>query len=61
LQAGGQQFNYIECLNDSPQWLSALADFSVQQLAGWPTQSSADDGPKLAASRAAALALGARQ
>jgi protoporphyrin/coproporphyrin ferrochelatase len=61
LEAGGQQFNYIECLNDSPQWLAALADFSVQQLAGWPTQSSAGDGQKLAASRAAALALGARQ
>ena len=37
LQAGGAEFHYIDCLNDSPQWLAALADFSIGQLAGWPT------------------------
>ena len=60
MEAGGKEFHYIDCLNDSPAWLTALADFSVQHLAGWPTQ-TALDVQKLAASQAAALALGAKQ
>lgn len=60
LKAGGKEFHYIECLNDSPQWIAALADFSMEQLAGWPTQVQPDH-QALAASRAAALALGARR
>lgn len=60
LQAGGKDFRYIDCLNDSPEWLSGLADFSASQLAGWPTAGRPDAG-ELAASRAAALSLGARQ
>jgi len=60
LKAGGKEFHYIECLNDSPQWIAALADFSVQHLAGWPTQAQPDH-QTLAASRAAAVALGAKQ
>ncbi len=55
LQAGGRQFNYIECLNDSPLWIAALAEFTAQQLAGWPTQVTPDDLEKRAASRAAAI------
>lgn len=38
LKAGGKEFHYIECLNDSPTWIAALAEFSARQLAGWPTQ-----------------------
>ncbi len=60
LEAGGKTFNYIECLNDSPQWLTALSDLSVRHMGGWPTQ-TAPDAQTLAASRAAALALGAQQ
>jgi ferrochelatase len=60
LEAGGKTFNYIPCLNDSPEWLAALAEFSVQHLAGWPTQTGPNEA-MLAASRAAALALGAKQ
>jgi ferrochelatase len=57
LEAGGKEFHYIPCLNDSPQWLAALAEFSVQQLAGWPTQ--AHPGPEaLRSSRERAMALG---
>ena len=61
LKAGGRQFNYIECLNDSPVWIAALAEFTAQQLAGWPTQAPPGDTDKRAASRAAALGLGAAQ
>lgn len=60
LQAGGQQFRYIACLNDDPTWIDALCELSEQHLAGWPTR-AAPDAKALAASRAAALALGAQQ
>ena len=60
LHAGGEKFSYIPCLNDSPAWISALANISAQHLSGWPTQ-AAPDVAALTASKAAALALGAKQ
>ncbi len=60
LHAGGEKFSYIPCLNDSPAWISALAHISAQHLSGWPTQ-AAPDLAALAASKAAALALGAKR
>ena len=60
LGAGGQEFQYIPCLNDDAQWITALCELTQTQLAGWPTQ-RAPDTQALAASRAAALALGAKQ
>jgi hemolysin III len=59
LTAGGKAFNYIPCLNDDDAWITALCDVTLQHLAGWPTQ-AAPDVAALAASRAAALALGAK-
>lgn len=38
LHAGGKEFHYIPCLNDSPAWISALADIAERNLAGWPTK-----------------------
>ncbi|MDF0605422.1 ferrochelatase [Neisseriaceae bacterium TC5R-5] len=35
LQQGGGEFRYIPCLNEDPQWITALADIVQQQLAGW--------------------------
>ena len=32
---GGQAFHYIPCLNDSLDWIRALADITEQHLAGW--------------------------
>ena len=60
MHAGGKKFSYIPCLNDSLAWVAALAGISAQHLAGWPTQ-AAPDVEALAASKAAALALGAKQ
>ena len=60
LHAGGEKFSYIQCLNDSPAWITALTNISAQHLAGWPIQ-TAPDMQALAASKAAALALGAKQ
>ena len=38
MKAGGEQFNYIGCLNDDPSWLEGLADIVERELAGWPTK-----------------------
>ena len=59
LAAGGTDFRYIPCLNDSPLWIAALAEFTAQHLSGWPTRGDAGAPQKLAASREEALALGA--
>jgi len=63
LAAGGQQFHYIACLNESPAWIAGMAEIAEQHMVGWPTLKTA---PQRAAeraageaSRAAALALGA--
>jgi ferrochelatase len=58
LGAGGQEFNYIPCLNDSPTWLSALANIAIQHLSGWPTEST-PDAQALADSQRRAIAHGA--
>ena len=57
--AGGERFEYIDCLNDSPDWIRAMADLSERHLQGWPTK-QADDPMQLAASRERALARGAK-
>ncbi|MFN4350039.1 MAG: ferrochelatase [Hylemonella sp.] len=59
LHAGGEAFHYIPCLNDSPEWIAAMGHLCEQHLGGWPTR-QAPDAAALAASRAAALTLGAR-
>lgn len=58
LAAGGQTFHYIPCLNDDPQWIGALGSIAQQHLLGWPTV-GAPDPEVLAASKSAAMALGA--
>jgi len=37
LAAGGREFNYIACLNDSAAWMTALAEIAEQHMIGWPT------------------------
>lgn len=58
LSSGGQEFNYIPCLNDDPAWIAALGAITQQHLAGWPTQGEAD-AQALGASRERAVAMGA--
>ncbi|MCY7317632.1 MAG: ferrochelatase [Ramlibacter sp.] len=60
LASGGKDFHYIPCVNDDPAWIGALGTIAVRHLSGWPT-GEAPDPTKLAASRAAALALGAER
>jgi ferrochelatase len=57
--AGGRDFHYIPCLNDSAAHVKALAELVQQHLQGWPVPSgtpSADDER----SRERAQALGAK-
>ena len=37
LAAGGSEFRYIPCLNDSHPWIAALAALTIRHLQGWPT------------------------
>lgn len=37
LQAGGKEFHFIECLNESPTWITGLAQIAEQQMIGWAT------------------------
>ncbi len=60
LHAGGQSFNYIPCLNDDPEWITALFNISLQHLSGWDTL-NALEATELDAQRRDALALGAKQ
>ncbi|MBS7807884.1 ferrochelatase [Variovorax sp. PCZ-1] len=59
LHAGGKEFSYIPCLNDSQPWISALADIAEQHLSGWDTK-SAPDAQELALQKQLAAALGAK-
>ncbi len=36
LAAGGTEFNYIPCLNDQHEWISALSQLAQRHLSGWP-------------------------
>lgn len=63
MAAGGKQFNYIACLNESPAWIAALAEVAEQHMIGWPTMvtPAQRDGLKkdAALGREQALRLGA--
>ncbi len=59
LHAGGKEFSYIPCLNDSQPWITALAHIAEQHLSGWDTQSAPDD-QALALQKRLARELGAK-
>lgn len=35
LEAGGESFRYVPCLNDDPVWIEALTALARRQLSGW--------------------------
>jgi len=59
LHAGGQEFHYIPCLNDNPDWLHALADLCERHMGGWPTKVP-PDANEAQKTRERAMALGAQ-
>jgi ferrochelatase len=61
LTAGGRDFHLIPCLNDSPRFVTALADLFERHTQGWPVR-AVDRAPlqeALRASQRRALAMGA--
>ncbi len=60
LHAGGKEFHYIPCLNDDPEWITALCKITETHLSGWPTLERQDPVER-ELSRKAALELGAKQ
>lgn len=65
LTAGGKEFHYIPCLNESPSWIAALAEIAEQHLVGWPTmltpQMREDARKDAEAARERALQMGAKK
>jgi ferrochelatase len=59
--AGGKQFQRIACLNDSPPFISALADLVLEHTGGWPVRSAERAAREVAAQASAqrARTLGA--
>ncbi len=60
LESGGEQYRYIPCLNDRPDWISALTQVAERHLQGWGTKAQ-PDLDSLARQRERALALGAAE
>ncbi|HVW64745.1 MAG TPA: ferrochelatase [Nitrosospira sp.] len=57
LQAGGQEFHYIPCLNERADWILALSDIAISNLQGWvQTEPAEDEGVE---SRRQSLEIGA--
>jgi ferrochelatase len=54
LHAGGREFHFIPCLNESPAWIAGMVEIVEQHLAGWPTMSNAAAREEMA--RQAAIA-----
>jgi ferrochelatase len=46
LAAGGTAFKYIACLNDSADWIRALADVAQAHMGGWPVTPPAAMDPE---------------
>ncbi|MCF8149780.1 MAG: ferrochelatase [Sulfuritalea sp.] len=56
LSSGGKEFHYIPCVNERPDWISALRDLVATHLCGWETAAQTD-----AAAAERAKALGAKR
>lgn len=56
LTAGGGEYHYIACLNNSPAWISGLAEIAADHLAGWPQMPESPEALALSLERAAQLA-----
>jgi protoporphyrin/coproporphyrin ferrochelatase len=65
IEAGGETFNYIPCLNDSQPHVNALCEILTAHMFGWPETMPGWDAGKLAVeakkSRERALAMGAKK
>ena len=60
INAGGNQFNYIPCLNDSAHWIKALSRIALENMQGWPSSGPNKESER-ELSKQNALALGASE
>lgn len=65
IEAGGETFNYIPCLNDSKEHISTLCEVLTAHMFGWPETMPGWDAGKLAVeaqkSRQRAIEMGAKK
>jgi ferrochelatase len=65
IEAGGERFNYIPCLNDSDEHIDALSEILTAHMFGWPETMPNWDAGRLAVeakqSRERAIAMGAKK
>lgn len=61
LAAGGKEFHYIPCLNETPEWIHALTDLTLANLQGWLAEDVAQLRQAAEQSRGRARALGAHE
>lgn len=59
IEAGGEDFHYIPCLNEHSDWIKVLGDITHRHLAGWLDQQVSEEAAEL--SRKLALELGAQE
>jgi ferrochelatase len=59
IEAGGKEFRYIACMNDSPQWIQALTALAERHMQGWDTRGETHSHAEAAVQRERALAMGA--
>ena len=59
LAAGGKDYRYIPCLNDSTHWVAGLGAIAADHLGKWPTQ--LDTSQELDARMQRAKALGSKE
>ncbi|GAB4177921.1 MAG: ferrochelatase [Rhodocyclaceae bacterium] len=60
LGAGGREFHRIECLNERPEWIEALASIAIEHLGNW-RDIEPPGAAELALRAGRARALGARR
>jgi ferrochelatase len=55
IHAGGQEYNYIACLNDAQPWVSGLTQIAMEHLGSWPLSAESAESLALSQKRAADL------
>jgi ferrochelatase len=65
IEAGGENFEYIPCLNDNEEHIDALSEILTAHMFGWPETMPGWDAGKLALeaskSRQRAIDMGAKK
>lgn len=55
IEAGGNEFHYISCLNEHPAWINALTQITLNHLQGWLVPECTTEEATLCRERAAQL------